>query len=89
MAIEHDLVFTPHIWGNGIGLAANAHLVAGCTGTPFLEYPYDPPEWDLRHRDYMLTEPVRVDAKGWIRLCDRPGLRCPLDEDRLAATRLA
>ena len=37
--------FTPHTWGNGIGLLANAHLVAGTVGAPFLEFPFDPPEW--------------------------------------------
>lgn len=89
MALEHNLVFTPHTWGNGIGLVANAHLVAGATGCPFLEFPYDPPEWDLDRRDYMLTEPVRVDREGWIRLSDRPGLGIELDEKRLAATLLS
>jgi L-alanine-DL-glutamate epimerase-like enolase superfamily enzyme len=86
MALAHNLVFTPHTWGNGIGLIANAHLVAGATGCPFLEFPYDPPEWDLDRRDYMLAEPVRVDAEGWIELSDRPGLGIELDEARLAAT---
>ena len=37
--------FTPHTWGNGIGLLANAHLTAGTVGAPFLEFPFDPPEW--------------------------------------------
>ena len=38
-------VFTPHTWGNGIGLLANAHLTAGTVDAPFLEFPFDPPEW--------------------------------------------
>jgi L-alanine-DL-glutamate epimerase-like enolase superfamily enzyme len=88
MALEHNLVFTPHTWGNGIGLLANAHLVAGATGCPYLEFPYDPPEWDLDRRDYMLAEPVRVDREGWIRLSEKPGLGIELDEKRLAATRI-
>ncbi len=88
MALDHGMVFTPHTWGNGIGLIANAHLVAGCTGAPFLEFPYDPPEWDLDRRDYMLAEPVTVDADGWIVLPDRPGMGFELDEEKLAATRL-
>ncbi len=88
MALEHDLVFTPHTWGNGIGLLANAHLVAGCTGAPFLEVPYDPPEWDVDRRDYMLARPVVVDREGWIVLGDAPGMGFEPDEERLAATRL-
>ena len=31
-AIDRGLEFTPHTWGNGIGLLANAHLAAGCGG---------------------------------------------------------
>ncbi|MFZ5790629.1 MAG: mandelate racemase/muconate lactonizing enzyme family protein [Pseudomonadota bacterium] len=87
MALEHNLVFTPHTWTNGIGVIANAHLVAGATGTPFLEFPYDPPEWGLDRRDYMLAEPVKAE-NGWLMLSDKPGLGFELDEDRLEATRL-
>ena len=88
MAQEHNLVFTPHTWTNGIGVIANAHLTAGLADAPFLEFPYDPPEWDLARRDYMLEEPPRVDAQGMIVLSARPGMGYVLDEDRLAATHL-
>ena len=79
-------VFTPHTWGNGIGLLANAHLTAGTVGAPFLEFPFDPPEWTTARRDFVLTETIEVDGDGWITLSDRPGLGCTLDEDVLAAT---
>jgi L-alanine-DL-glutamate epimerase-like enolase superfamily enzyme len=79
-------VFTPHTWGNGIGLLANAHLTAGSVGAPFLEFPFDPPEWTTARRDFLLTETVEVDEDGWITLSDRPGLGCTLDEDALART---
>lgn len=79
-------VFTPHTWGNGIGLLANVHLVAGTVGAPFVEFPFDPPEWTTARRDYPLTETIEVDADGWISLSDRPGLGCPLDEATLART---
>jgi L-alanine-DL-glutamate epimerase-like enolase superfamily enzyme len=88
MAQEAGLVFTPHTWTNGIGVIANAHLAAGLAGSPFLEFPYDPPEWGTDRRDYMLAEPLEVDAQGWITLNDRPGLGLDLDETRLAATRI-
>lgn len=88
MAQEHNLVFTPHTWGNGIGLIANVHLTAGLADAPFLEYPYDPPEWDLDRRDYMLANKLGVDAEGWIRLGDAPGLGLVLDEDVLTHTRI-
>ncbi len=89
MAQEHNLAFTPHTWGNGIGLIANAHLTAGLTDAPFLEFPYDPPEWDLDRRDHMLAEPCRVDSEGWINLADAPGLGLVLDEAALARTRIS
>ncbi len=88
MAAEHNIAFTPHTWGNGIGLAGNAHLFAGAAGTSFLEFPWDPPEWSLERRDFMLTEPFDVDSKGDLVLSDKPGLGFDLDEARLAATRV-
>ena len=88
MAAEHGVVFTPHTWGNGLGLVANAHLTAGLADAPFLEFPYDPPEWGLDRRDYMMAEPCRVDAEGWIVLSDAPGMGYALDEATLARTRI-
>ncbi len=70
MTRDRNLVFTPHSWGNGIGLLAHAHLAAGCAGSPFLEYPYDPPEWTPARRDFMLAEPIEVDADGDLVLSD-------------------
>ncbi|HTW28789.1 MAG TPA: mandelate racemase/muconate lactonizing enzyme family protein [Acetobacteraceae bacterium] len=87
MAQEHNLVFTPHTWTNGIGVMANAQLAAAIADVPYLEFPYDPPEWDLDRRDYMLAEPVRV-TDGVLRLAETPGLGLVLDEERLARTRI-
>lgn len=82
-------LFSPHTWGDGIGLLANLHLAAGTvgmSGCPFLEYPFDPPEWDTSVRDYPLAEPVVTDAEGMLTLSDAPGLGVELNEARLAAT---
>ncbi|HEU0221915.1 MAG TPA: mandelate racemase/muconate lactonizing enzyme family protein [Paracoccaceae bacterium] len=87
MAREAGLAFTPHSWTNGIGLLANAHLSAGIGEVPWLEWPYDPPEWSLERRDYPLAEPLRAEA-GWLHLSDAPGLGIILDEGRLARTRI-
>ena len=87
MAQEHNLVFTPHTWTNGMGVTANAHLSAGLTDAPFIEYPYDPPEWSLERRDFVMREPLRVAAGGWIELGDTPGMGYALDEEMLARTR--
>jgi L-alanine-DL-glutamate epimerase-like enolase superfamily enzyme len=88
LAQEHHLVFTPHTWTNGMGVTANAHLVAGLADAPFLEFPFDPPEWSLARRDFMMAEPLEADAQGWINLGDTPGMGYALDEERLRATRI-
>ena len=88
MAQEHNLVFTPHTWTNGMGVTANAHLCGGCADAPFLEFPYDPPEWSLDRRDFPMAKPLTVDAEGWIDLGLAPGMGYSLDEERLARTRI-
>ena len=87
LAQAHGLVFTPHTWTNGMGLMANAQLVAGLGQRPFLEFPYDPPEWGLERRDFMMAEPIRA-TDGWIKLGDAPGMGYRPDERRLAETRV-
>ncbi len=88
MAEEHNVLFTPHTWTNGMGVTANAHLVGGLADAPFLEFPFDPPEWGLDRRDYMMAAPLTVDGEGWIDLGETPGMGYQLDEDRLAHTRI-
>ena len=88
MAQEHNLIFTPHTWTNGMGVMANAQLAAGVADTPWLEYPYDPPEWDLDRRDYMMAEPLRLDGEGFIVMPDAAGMGYAPDEERLAHTRI-
>ena len=86
-AREAGVTFTPHSWTNGIGVLANAHLTAGAGDAPFLEYPYDAPEWSEARRDYPLATPLRHE-NGWLLLGEAPGLGIVLDEERLTATRL-
>ena len=68
-------------------MLANAHLTAGAGDAPFLEYPYDGPEWSEARRDYPLQAPLRHEG-GWLVLGETPGLGVVLDEGRLRATRL-
>jgi L-alanine-DL-glutamate epimerase-like enolase superfamily enzyme len=88
MAQRRGLAFTPHTWGNGLGLMANAQLVGGIGGCPYLEFPYDPAGWTTDRRDFMLRAPLAIDRDGWLTLPDKPGLGVELDEDRLAETAL-
>jgi L-alanine-DL-glutamate epimerase-like enolase superfamily enzyme len=71
-----------------MGVWANARLAAGLADSPCLEYPFDPPEWDLQRRDFMLSEPLRVDGQGWINLSDAPGMGYLPDPASLKETRV-
>jgi D-galactarolactone cycloisomerase len=66
--------YTPHTWTNGLGLLANLHVAAGVGAAPYLEFPYDPPTWTPERRDFMLAEPLILDADGCLPVPDRPGL---------------
>jgi L-alanine-DL-glutamate epimerase-like enolase superfamily enzyme len=87
LAEAHGLVFSPHTWTNGMGLIANAHLVAGLGCAPFLEFPYDPPQWSLDRRDFAMSAPFAA-KDGWLTLTDAPGMGYQVDEARLARTRI-
>ncbi len=50
---------------------------------PFIEFPYDPPNWIPEYRDFMLTEPMTIDRDGYLHVPDKPGLGVELDEERL------
>ena len=69
-------------------MTANAHLVAGLADAPFMEFPFDPPEWSLERRDFLMAEPLRADGHGCITLGNAPGMGYALDEARLRATRI-
>ena len=50
---------------------------------PFIEFPYDPPNWVPEYRDFMLTEPFMIDKDGYLHVPEKPGLGVELDEERL------
>ena len=81
LCAQHGLRFSPHTWGNGIGLMANLHLAAATGLCPFLEYPLDPPGWTVERRDFILAEPIPVSSTGDLELSEKPGLGIELRED--------
>jgi L-alanine-DL-glutamate epimerase-like enolase superfamily enzyme len=83
LAMQRNRHFTPHTWTNGLGLLANLHVAAGVGGGPYLEFPYDPPGWTPERRDFMLAEPLTIDADGCLAVPPLPGLGAVLDEDAL------
>ncbi len=84
-AQQAGIIFTPHTWTNGLGVLANAHLAAGVSNAPYLEWPYDPPEWSLDRRDFLLEEPLAA-SRGEITLSEQPGFGVDLNEELLAET---
>jgi len=80
LALAKGRWYSPHTWTNGIGLLANLHVAAGVGGGPFIEFPYDPPGWTPERRDFMLSEPIRPDRDGILRVPQGPGIGARLDE---------
>ncbi|MBA3952467.1 MAG: hypothetical protein H0X57_11385, partial [Rubrobacter sp.] len=86
LALASGRWFTPHTWTDGgIGLLANLHVTAGVGGGPYLEFPYDPPGWAPDARDFLLAEPLDIDADGYLEIPDRPGLGIELGEKVMEA----
>jgi L-alanine-DL-glutamate epimerase-like enolase superfamily enzyme len=81
---EHDLIYTPHTWTNGIGFAVNLQLMiaSGFADAAPLEFPLDPPSWTVEKRDGILTEPYRHE-NGRLTPTRRPGLGFEIDEKAL------
>jgi len=77
-------VFTPHTWTNGIGMVANLHCAAASSRVPYIEFPYDPPNWTATARDFVFKDPIKVDSEGYVHVPQGPGLGVVLDEERLA-----
>jgi L-alanine-DL-glutamate epimerase-like enolase superfamily enzyme len=83
MAEAFGKSIAPHTWTNGLGLAANLQLMGACPNCDWAEFPYEPPGWDLKARDFFLAEPITPDADGYITIPSRPGLGVEIDEDAL------
>jgi len=77
---EHNLIFTPHTWTNGIGFAVNLQmmLASGFNGVKPLEYPLNPPSWIVEKRDGLLAEKFHHDH-GIIHPPAGPGLGFEID----------
>jgi D-galactarolactone cycloisomerase len=80
LAEAYGRVFEPHMWGVGIALAATLQVIGG-TQSHWLEYCYHPPYWTVEQRDCMLTEPLRIDKDGMVKIPDSPGLGVELNHE--------
>ncbi len=71
MAEEAGASFVPHTWTNGLGVAANLHVMAA-VDAPWCEFPHEPP-WTPANRDFLLADPIEADG-GAVRPPAGPGL---------------
>ena len=81
---KHGLLYTPHTWTNGIGMAVNLQVFAasGFARETEMEYPYSPPGWVVEARDAILEEPF-VHDRGTLDTPTRPGLGFKINESVL------
>ena len=80
--------WSPHTWSNGYGLVANLHLALAVSTCPYVEVPFDPPEWSAERRDWLLPEPLEIAPDGTIAPPPGPGLGVTPDLDALERYRL-
>jgi L-alanine-DL-glutamate epimerase-like enolase superfamily enzyme len=85
--LHHKLV-APHHGGGGVGLAAHLHLCAAIPNASYLEVWHDPPVITSDIFQWYLKEPLRVDAEGFVRVPQKPGLGVELDEEKIQRYRL-
>jgi D-galactarolactone cycloisomerase len=81
-------IYSPHTWGDGLVLLVNLHVAAALSTAPFIEFPFDPPEWTPARRDYILPAIIEADDQGYITLPDAPGLGVTLDWAALETLRI-
>ena len=80
---EHDRVFSPHTWTNGIGFYVNWNLVLADTGNDMpLEYPLEDPSWVPETREGIIA-PIVPDKQAMLQPFTRPGLGFEVDQGLL------
>lgn len=72
--------YVPHTWTNGVGFAANLHVMAAAR-SPWCEFPIEPP-WTPAARDFLLRAPIDHDD-GAVSAPTGPGLGIDIDWDVL------
>jgi L-alanine-DL-glutamate epimerase-like enolase superfamily enzyme len=80
---EHDRIYSPHTWTNGIGFHVNWNLaLVDRQNRHPLEYPLEEPSWIPEFREGII-EPILPDANGMLPAFRKPGLGFEIDERRL------
>ena len=71
----HRRAWSPHTWSNGYGLVVNLHAALAFSAGPYVEVPFDPPEWSAAARDWLLPGPGRDRPRRHHRAACRAGPR--------------
>lgn len=86
MASAWGIRYLPHVWGSGIALAANLHLIASLPPSSMSAYPIEPVfEFDTTENPFrteLLLEPIECKA-GILKIPQGPGLGIEIDRKRL------
>ena len=80
LAAAYGLPFVPHAYSSAIALVANLHLVASLPNGEWMELDRNPNPL----REELITEPLGIDAQGFLPLPEGPGLGVELDEEVIA-----
>ncbi|UOO97552.1 hypothetical protein MUK72_18355 (plasmid) [Halococcus dombrowskii] len=75
-ARDQGVKFVPHTWTNGVGFAANLHVMTAAR-SGWCEFPMEPP-LTPDARDFLLTETLDHED-GYVTAPDGPGLGIELD----------
>ncbi len=80
---QHDRLFSPHTWTNGIGFYVNWNLsLADPNHRLPLEYPLEEPSWVPEFRE-GIVDPILPDENGLLQPFTRPGLGFEIDPRKL------
>jgi len=82
LAGDKKLIYTPHTWTNGLGLAVNLQLfgVLPQEERGLFELPHDE-HWQMAQWSRFLRNDFKRDADGRIPISDEPGLGVEIDWD--------
>jgi L-alanine-DL-glutamate epimerase-like enolase superfamily enzyme len=71
---QHNRLYTPHTWTNGIGFYINWNMVLADNDNALpLEYPLEEPSWVPQFREGII-DPILTDSDGMLKPFTRPGL---------------
>jgi L-alanine-DL-glutamate epimerase-like enolase superfamily enzyme len=79
MAHDFGVKYIGHGWNTALGLAADLQMAAAFPDADLVEFIGGSP-----YVDGILAEPFALDAEGYLRIPEKPGLGVSLDRDKLS-----